>query len=233
MLAGAQLGITMCSLGLGLVAEPAVAAIFEGALGEWFSLSDTWTHLIGFTLALSIVVFLHMVVGEMAPKSWAISHPESSAMKLARPVPGVRHGVPPGDLVHERDRQRGREGRRCRAAGRAGDGPLAERPPAPARRVGRPRRARGDRARAADAVARVVGSDRVGRDDGAARHHRRLGRFFGASRCVRGAPNRPESDHRVRRRPRPRRGIRPREGPAPSAERDVGDDAGRRPSPDR
>ena len=85
MLAGAQLGITMCSLGLGLVAEPAVAAIFEGALGEWFSLSDTWTHIIGFTIALSIVVFLHMVVGEMAPKSWAISHPEDSALKLTRP----------------------------------------------------------------------------------------------------------------------------------------------------
>lgn len=85
MLAGAQLGITMCSLGLGLVAEPAVARIIEGALGEWFSLSDTATHIIGFTIALSIVVFLHMVVGEMAPKSWAISHPEDSALLLARP----------------------------------------------------------------------------------------------------------------------------------------------------
>lgn len=85
MLAGAQLGITMCSLGLGLVAEPAVAAIIEGALGEWFSLSETLTHIIGFGLALSLVVFLHMVVGEMAPKSWAISHPEDSALKLARP----------------------------------------------------------------------------------------------------------------------------------------------------
>ena len=83
MLAGAQLGITMCSLGLGLVAEPAVAAIFEGALGQWFTLSDTWTHIIGFTLALSLVVFLHMVVGEMAPKSWAISHPEKSSLLLA------------------------------------------------------------------------------------------------------------------------------------------------------
>ncbi len=85
MLAGAQLGITMCSLGLGLVAEPAVAAIIEGALGEWFSLSSTATHIIGFSIALSLVVFLHMVVGEMAPKSWAISHPEDSALKLARP----------------------------------------------------------------------------------------------------------------------------------------------------
>ncbi|MEM9745964.1 MAG: hemolysin family protein [Actinomycetota bacterium] len=85
MLAGAQLGITMCSLGLGLVAEPAVAAVIEGAFGEWFTLSDTATHIIGFTLALSLVVFLHMVVGEMAPKSWAISDPERSSLILARP----------------------------------------------------------------------------------------------------------------------------------------------------
>lgn len=85
MLAGAQLGITMCSLGLGLVAEPAVARIIEGAIGEWFSLSDTATHIIGFAIALSLVVFLHMVVGEMAPKSWAISHPEDSALLLSRP----------------------------------------------------------------------------------------------------------------------------------------------------
>jgi len=85
MLAGAQLGITMCSLGLGAVAEPAIAGIIEGALGEWFTLTDTTRHVIAFTIALSIVVFLHMVVGEMAPKSWAISHPEQSALKLARP----------------------------------------------------------------------------------------------------------------------------------------------------
>lgn len=90
MLAGAQLGITMCSLGLGLVAEPAVAAIFEGLFGEVQFLSDnslfgqSWSHIVGFAVALSIVVFLHMVVGEMAPKSWAISHPEESAMKLTR-----------------------------------------------------------------------------------------------------------------------------------------------------
>lgn len=85
MLAGAQLGITMCSLGLGAVAEPAVADIIEGALGEAFSLSDTTRHIIAFSIALSIVVFLHMVVAEMAPKSWAIAHPEKSALLLARP----------------------------------------------------------------------------------------------------------------------------------------------------
>ncbi len=85
MLAGAQLGITMCSLGLGAVAEPAVAGIIEGLLGDVFALSQTTRHIIAFTIALSVVVFLHMVVGEMAPKSWAISHPEDSSLLLARP----------------------------------------------------------------------------------------------------------------------------------------------------
>ncbi|HSM65375.1 MAG TPA: hemolysin family protein [Ilumatobacteraceae bacterium] len=85
MLAGAQLGITMCSLGLGAVAEPAVARIIESALGEWFTLSDTASHVIAVTIALSVVVFLHMVVAEMAPKSWAIAHPEKSSLLLARP----------------------------------------------------------------------------------------------------------------------------------------------------
>lgn len=91
MLAGAQLGITMCSLGLGLVAEPAVAGIFEGVFGEIAFLQDNslfgsaLSHIVAFAMALSLVVFLHMVVGEMAPKSWAISHPEDSALKLARP----------------------------------------------------------------------------------------------------------------------------------------------------
>jgi len=85
MLAGAQLGITMCSLGLGAVAEPAVAGMIEGVLGEAFDLSDTARHIIAFAIALSVVVFLHMVVAEMAPKSWAIAHPEKSALLLARP----------------------------------------------------------------------------------------------------------------------------------------------------
>ena len=85
MLAGAQLGITMCSLGLGAVAEPAVAGVIEGVLGETVKLSDTTRHIIAFSIGLSIVVFLHMVVAEMAPKSWAIAHPEKSALLLARP----------------------------------------------------------------------------------------------------------------------------------------------------
>lgn len=85
MLAGAQLGITMCSLGLGAVAEPAIAHLIEGAIGSFIDISETALHIIGFTIGLSLVVFLHMVVGEMAPKSWAISDPERSSLLLARP----------------------------------------------------------------------------------------------------------------------------------------------------
>ena len=85
MLAGAQLGITMCSLGLGAVAEPAIGRLLDDLFGSIVDIPEGVLHAITFTLALIIVVFLHMVVGEMAPKSWAISHPERSALMLARP----------------------------------------------------------------------------------------------------------------------------------------------------
>lgn len=84
MLAGAQLGITMCSLGLGAVAEPALAHQIESVVERVVELPDGVLHAAGFTVALSIVVFLHLVVGEMAPKSWAIADPERSALALAR-----------------------------------------------------------------------------------------------------------------------------------------------------
>ncbi len=86
MLAGAQLGITMCSLGLGIIAEPAVASLIEGFIHDLgLDLPSGTSHAIAFVVAMTIVVFLHMVVGEMAPKSWAITHPEDSALLLARP----------------------------------------------------------------------------------------------------------------------------------------------------
>lgn len=85
MLAGAQLGITMASLGLGHVAEPAVAQGIESLLHSGLELPAGLSHSISFVLALSIVVFLHMVVGEMAPKNIAIAEPERSALILAVP----------------------------------------------------------------------------------------------------------------------------------------------------
>ena len=86
-LAAAQLGITMASLLLGAVAEPAVAAMLEPAVGV-LPVSDDVVHAIALVIALLIVVFLHMVVGEMAPKNIAISAPERSALAMALPFRG-------------------------------------------------------------------------------------------------------------------------------------------------
>ena len=84
MLAGAQLGITLCTLALGALAKPAVADLLEPALTALGLPADA-AYVVAVVVAVAAVVFLHMVVGEMAPKSWAISHPERSALLLALP----------------------------------------------------------------------------------------------------------------------------------------------------
>ncbi|MEU4804210.1 hemolysin family protein [Actinosynnema sp. NPDC023587] len=92
MLAGAQLGITLCTLGLGALAKPAVADLLDPlflALG----LPTRLSYAVAFTISLVLVVFLHMVVGEMAPKSWAIAHPERSALLLAIPFRAFARSV--------------------------------------------------------------------------------------------------------------------------------------------
>lgn len=87
LLAGAQLGITACTLMLGAITKPAV----HHAITPWLSDigAPSWVADVGgFVLALFIVTFLHLVIGEMAPKSWAIAHPERSATMLALPMRG-------------------------------------------------------------------------------------------------------------------------------------------------
>lgn len=88
MMAGAQLGITMCSLGLGAIGEPAVAHLLEVPLAA-IGVTGTWLHIVSFTIALSIVVFFHMVLGEMVPKNIAIASPERSALILGPMLYGV------------------------------------------------------------------------------------------------------------------------------------------------
>jgi CBS domain containing-hemolysin-like protein len=81
LIAGAQLGITVCSLGLGALAEPVVAGLLERpfhALG----IPAALLHGVAFALALAIVVALHTVLGEMVPKNLAIAGPERVAMLL-------------------------------------------------------------------------------------------------------------------------------------------------------
>ncbi len=84
MLAGAQLGITVCTLGLGALAEPAVERLVSPLLHA-VGLPAAASHAVALLVALAVVTFLHLVVGEMAPKSWAITDPERSALLLALP----------------------------------------------------------------------------------------------------------------------------------------------------
>ena len=83
-LAAAQLGITIASLLLGAVAEPAVASMIEPVLALT-PLPEGALHPVALVIALVIVVYLHMVIGEMAPKNIAISNPERSALIMAVP----------------------------------------------------------------------------------------------------------------------------------------------------
>lgn len=84
MLAGAQLGITAATFALGAVTKPAM----DRWLGPVFTALGAPGWLAGsasFIVSLLFVTFLHLVVGEMAPKSWAIAHPERAAKLVSPP----------------------------------------------------------------------------------------------------------------------------------------------------
>jgi len=89
MMAGAQLGITLCSLGLGALGEPAIAHFLEHPLSE-LGVSHSLLHPISFVIALSIMTFLHVVLGEMVPKNITLAGPDRSAIVLA---PALRNVV--------------------------------------------------------------------------------------------------------------------------------------------
>ncbi len=82
LMAGAQLGITLCSLGLGAIAEPALAHLLEPALHS-LGISDNLLHPIALSVALSLVIFLHVVLGEMVPKNIALAGPDRASLILA------------------------------------------------------------------------------------------------------------------------------------------------------
>ena len=84
MLAVAQLGITACTFALGAVTKPAVDAWLGPLFTSW-GLVEWASDATAFALSLLLVTFLHLVVGEMAPKSWAIAHPELSARIIGIP----------------------------------------------------------------------------------------------------------------------------------------------------
>ncbi|HZQ30865.1 MAG TPA: hemolysin family protein [Mycobacterium sp.] len=84
MLAGAQLGITVCSIVLGRIGEPAVAHLLEKPF-DLLQVPDALLHTVSFVVAITIVVVLHVLLGEMVPKNIAIAGPESAAMLLVPP----------------------------------------------------------------------------------------------------------------------------------------------------
>jgi CBS domain containing-hemolysin-like protein len=84
MLAGAQLGITVGSIVLGRVGEPAVAHLLRPVF-ELFGVSEALVHTMSFIVAITIVVILHVLLGEMVPKNIALAGPEKAAMLLVPP----------------------------------------------------------------------------------------------------------------------------------------------------
>ncbi len=94
MMAAAQLGITLSSLVLGAVAEPAMAHLLEppfDAIGVPYAL----VHPIAFAIALAVATYLHMLVGEMVPKNIALAAPERTALLLGPPLVAVTRALRP------------------------------------------------------------------------------------------------------------------------------------------
>jgi len=91
-IAATQLGITLASLALGWVGEPALAHLIEPAIERLPFLPDgsrdTITHTAGFAIAFAIITALHIVIGELAPKSLALQRPDATALWVATPIHG-------------------------------------------------------------------------------------------------------------------------------------------------
>ncbi|MGH9901144.1 MAG: hemolysin family protein, partial [Pyrinomonadaceae bacterium] len=80
-----QLGITLSSLALGWIGEPAIAHLIEAPLAA-LNVPPVWLHPIAFTIAFSIITFLHIVLGELAPKTLALERAEQTSLAIAWPM---------------------------------------------------------------------------------------------------------------------------------------------------
>ncbi len=85
MMAGAQLGITLCTIGLGVLGEPAIAHLLEVPFRD-IGIPSALVHPIAFAIALGLIGFLHVVLGEMVPKNIALAGPDRAALVLAPPM---------------------------------------------------------------------------------------------------------------------------------------------------
>ncbi len=86
-ISGTQLGITVASIGLGWIGEPTIARVIEGLFrGLPEPLNVVATHVVASTIAFMIITFLHVVLGELAPKAVALLHPEATSRWVAAPL---------------------------------------------------------------------------------------------------------------------------------------------------
>ncbi|MEU2353366.1 hemolysin family protein [Streptomyces misionensis] len=94
LLAAAQLGITLCTLVLGVVAEPAIAHLLEPvfhAVGVPASVG----HVVSFVIALTLATYLHMLLGEMVPKNISLAEPVRAALLLGPPLVALSRALRP------------------------------------------------------------------------------------------------------------------------------------------
>jgi CBS domain containing-hemolysin-like protein len=92
-LSACQLGITMASLGIGFLGEPAIASLLEDILGD--SISHSVSLAISLTIAYLVTTALHITLGEQVPKIYAIVHAERTALRVARPLQWFSVGLSP------------------------------------------------------------------------------------------------------------------------------------------
>ncbi len=92
-LSACQLGITMASLGIGFLGEPAIASLIENGIGD--SVSHGVSLAISISIAYLITTALHITVGEQVPKIYAIVHAEKTALRVARPLHWFRTALSP------------------------------------------------------------------------------------------------------------------------------------------
>ncbi|MFI6206031.1 hemolysin family protein [Streptomyces sp. NPDC051041] len=94
LMAAAQLGITLCTLVLGVVAEPAIAHLLEPAFHA-VGVPSGAGHAVSFVIALALATYLHMLLGEMVPKNIALAEPVRSALLLGPPLVALSRALRP------------------------------------------------------------------------------------------------------------------------------------------
>ena len=85
-LSAIQLGITLASLGLGWIGEPAVSRLLEDIFADFFGNNKILLHSISFGVAFAFITLLHVVLGELVPKSLAIQDTERYVLRIAKPL---------------------------------------------------------------------------------------------------------------------------------------------------